>query len=96
MKTLCLSGLFIKRRDIRCEVVSAMGSPSLKRARIRYSDRAQGKLQCQVCGAEWIDWGYRLTQIRQRRRKGWWKCPGGCNTDVIEDFPPPGEIEGGS
>ena len=74
-----------------------MPSPSLKKARIRYRDKAQGKLRCLVCGAEWVDWGYMLpAQTPRRRGRGWWKCPSGCNTEVMEDFPPPGEMEGGS
>ena len=73
-----------------------MPSPSLKTARIKYSDRGRGRLQCLECGVEWIDWAYRAPQAGARRKKGWWKCPKGCNTNVVEDFPPPGEIEGGS
>jgi len=73
-----------------------MASPSLKKARIRYSDKDRGTLKCMECGVEWIDWAHRLAPIQAKRKKGWWKCPKGCNTDVIEDFPPPGEIEGGS
>jgi len=78
------------------EEVMEMASPSLKRARIRYKDKTKGTLQCMECGTEWADWGYSLVpQAHKRRRRGWWKCPRGCNTDVVEDFPPPGEIEGG-
>jgi hypothetical protein len=74
-----------------------MSSPSLKRARIRYSDKKSGRVQCRECGAEWTDWVHIVTPIRPARRsKGWWKCPMGCNTEAMEDFPPPGEIEGGS
>ncbi len=73
-----------------------MPSPSLKRARIKYKNRDQGRLQCLLCGTEWVDWAYMLPQIQPKRKKGWWKCPRGCNSDVVEDFPPPGEVEGGS
>ena len=74
-----------------------MASVSLKKARIRYSDKSRGRLQCLECGAEWTDWAYMMTPTQPgRRSRGWWKCPMGCNTDVAEDFPPPGEIEGGS
>ena len=73
-----------------------MSSPSLKRARIKYKNRDQGRLQCLQCGTEWVDWAYMLPPTQPKRKKGWWKCPSGCNSDVIEDFPPPGEIEGGS
>ena len=74
-----------------------MPSPSLKKARIQYTDKDRGKLRCRECGAEWVDWAYMMPeQTTRRRRRGWWKCPTGCNSDVMEDFPPPGEIEGGS
>ena len=74
-----------------------MPSPSLRRARIRYTDRARGRLKCLECGAEWADKAGKQHIQQQRRRTGWWKCPGGCNT-VAEGyyFPPPGEMEGGS
>jgi len=70
--------------------------PTMEEARIKFKDREKGIIQCLECGTEWVDWGYKLAQTRQRRRGDWWKCPMGCNADVMEDFPPPGEIEGGS
>ena len=73
-----------------------MASPSLKKAQIRYTDKSRGKLNCLRCGTEWVDWAYMSVPIQHKRRRGWWKCPTGCNVEVIEDFPPPGEIEGGS
>ena len=75
-----------------------MASPSLKEARIKYSDESRGRLQCLQCGVEWTDWGSTMTNppTPARRPTDWWKCPRGCNADVAEDFPPPGEIEGGS
>ena len=74
-----------------------MPSPSLKRAKIRYVNKARGRLRCLECGAEWSDRAYRKGKQQQRRRKGWWKCPEGCNADIEGYyFPPPGEMEGGS
>ena len=72
-----------------------MASPSLKKAQIRYKNKAKGELHCKLCGAEWVD-GRNDPNRGGRRRRGWWQCPVGCNIDLLsEPFPPPGEMEGG-
>lgn len=57
-----------------------MSSPLLEMLGIEeIGAKAGSRLRCKQCGQVWVP-SYLIPS--NRLRKGWWRCPNGCNADI--------------